>query len=100
MRALLILNLAAVEYVKPFIFITFLVFLLALLEYILFSFFFFFAFPLGYIGGLKLRWCLETHFKKIQRECLFKRGQVQHILTMAKFEIKTFPIYSLSILNI
>ena len=48
----------------------------------------FLAFPLGYIGGLRWRWGLKTHFKYL-RAYLFKRGQVKYVLTMANLKLKS-----------
>ena len=82
--------------------------LLGLLEYILtpakvkfrFSIF---VFPIGYIGSAVNGgvWWPASFFKGIfvqddplhfLRAYLFKMGQVEHILTMTKLKLKSFPI--------
>ena len=36
----------------------------------------------------QVTWGLKTHFKSFEREYLFKRGQVEHVLTMAILKLK------------
>ena len=44
--------------------------------------------PWGYIAGLRWWWGLKTHLKFFLMGILFKRGQVEHILTMANLKLK------------
>ena len=54
-----------------------------------------FAFSIGYIGGLRWWWGLKTHFKIFLKGIFVQEGSSGIRFDHGKFEIKTFPIYTL-----